>query len=67
MYSVHQPNHVMKANVFLSLVFLSGLAALVLGAGLAAAFTVMVAAGLVGLACNDYAARGRGLGFGRSA
>lgn len=45
---------VMKNNIYLSFIIISGLTAFILGAGLAAAFGVLVGAAIIGMTCNDY-------------
>ena len=45
----------MKTNLYLGFTLFSGITALALGAGMIAAFATICAAGILGLACNDYA------------
>ncbi|MCF7688834.1 MAG: hypothetical protein K9M98_07450 [Cephaloticoccus sp.] len=53
----------MKTNLYLGFTLISGITALALGAGMIAAFATICAAGILGLACNDYAPN-RATGFG---
>jgi hypothetical protein len=55
---------VMKTNLSISLIFISGLAAFAMGASPAAVFAVIIAAGIMGLACHDYVADRRRVRFG---
>ena len=51
--ATHLPS--MKTNLYLGFTLFSGITALALGAGMIAAFATICAAGILGLACNDYA------------
>lgn len=54
----------MKTNTFLTIIILSGLAAMALGASVAVAFTVSVTAAILGMACNDYTRQRMPVRFG---
>jgi hypothetical protein len=49
------PTPTMKTNSYFGFIFISGLTALSLGAGLIRTFALVTAVGFLGLACNDYA------------
>ncbi len=49
------PPLTMKTNIYLGFIFISGITAYALDAGLIAMFAVIPTAGVIGMACNDYA------------